>query len=68
MRLELRDQYSKYKKEGWVPSDTKRDIDHLHDLYSQLGTNGVMNRAHNDFMNLPEEMPEIPRRRSTDRK
>ena len=67
-RLELREQYHFYKHQGWCPEDTKRDIDNLHTLYSQLGPNGDMDRAHEEFMNLPEEIPEIYKRRSTDRK
>lgn len=67
LRAELRLQYSNYRARGFATPEVKTDVDHLYQIYHSLGPNGVMDRAHEVFMSLPDEIPEEFKRRASDR-
>lgn len=68
LRTELRLQYSTYRRQGWASPEIKTDIEHLYQIYHSMGPNGVMDKAHKEFIDLPDEIPETLKRRASDRK
>ena len=49
--------YSYYAHQGWADDDTKRNVQNLYDQYEILGRNGIIDRKHDQFLNLPDEDP-----------
>ena len=54
-RLLQADEY--YGHRGWANYDEKQNVLNLYTQYEILGPNGIMERKHNTFLELPDEAP-----------
>jgi hypothetical protein len=55
LRDRLLQAYHFYKQQGWASYDDKSNVKNLYDQYEALGPNGIMQRKHDSFLDLPEE-------------
>ena len=55
LRDRLLQAYKHYKRQGWASYDDKQNVLNLYEQYEALGPNGIMERKHNAFLELPEE-------------
>ena len=55
LRDRLLQAYHFYKLQGWASYDDKSNVKNLYDQYEALGPNGIMQRKHDAFLDLPEE-------------
>ena len=55
LRDRLLQAYHFYKQQGWASYDDKSNVKNLYDQYEALGPNGIMQRKHDTFLDLPEE-------------
>ena len=55
LRDRLLQAYHFYKTQGWASYDDKSNVKNLYDQYEALGPNGIMQRKHDAFLDLPEE-------------
>lgn len=57
LRDRLLQAYQHYGHRGWANYDEKQNVLNLYTQYEVLGPNGIMERKHNTFLELPEENP-----------
>lgn len=57
LRDRLLQAYEFYGHRGWANYDEKQNVLNLYTQYEVLGPNGIMERKHNIFLELPEERP-----------
>ena len=57
LRDRLLQAYEHYGHRGWANYDEKQNVLNLYTQYEVLGPNGIMERKHNAFLELPEENP-----------
>ena len=55
LRDRLLQAYQFYKHQGWASYDDKSNVKNLYEQYEILGHNGIMERKHNAFLDLPDE-------------
>lgn len=53
----LKIRYLEWIEKGYAPMDARDDLEHMFQVYEQLGRNGVMNDLRNKFLGLPVESP-----------
>ena len=56
LRDRLLQAYHFYKHQGWASYDDKQNVLNLYTQYEILGPNGIMERKHNEFLALPDEV------------
>ena len=57
LRDRLLQAYHFYKQQGWASYDDKQNVLNLYTQYEVLGPNGIMERKHRTFLELPDEHP-----------
>ena len=57
LRDRLLQAYEYYGHRGWANYDEKQNVLNLYTQYEILGPNGIMERKHNTFLELPDEAP-----------
>ena len=57
LRDRLLQAYHFYMHQGWASYDDKANVRNLYTQYEILGPNGIMERKHNAFLDLPDEAP-----------
>ena len=57
LRDRLLQAYHFYKQQGWASYDDKQNVLNLYTQYEVLGPNGIMERKHQTFLELPDEQP-----------
>lgn len=55
LRDRLLQAYKHYKRQGWASYDDKQNVLNLYLQYERLGPNGIMQRKHEAFLQLPDE-------------
>lgn len=55
IRRSLRQDAQLYRNRGYASHQEKTEFDELYWVYHNLGKNGVVDRDHEDVMNLPEQ-------------
>ena len=55
LRDRLLQAYHFYSHQGWASYDDKSNVKNLYEQYEILGPNGIMERKHNAFLELPDE-------------
>lgn len=55
LRDRLLQAYHFYKHQGWASYEDKQNVLNLYAQYEALGPNGIMERKHNAFLELPDE-------------
>ena len=55
LRDRLLQAYHFYKIQGWASYDEKQNVMNLYNQYEILGPNGIMERKHHSFLELPDE-------------
>ena len=55
LRDRLLQAYKFYGHQGWASYDDKSNIQNIYTQYEALGPNGIMERKHFHFLELPEE-------------
>jgi len=55
LRDRLLQAYQYYKHQGWASYDDKQNVLNLYTQYEVLGPNGIMQRKHQAFLELPDE-------------
>ena len=55
LRDRLLQAYHFYAHQGWASYDDKSNVKNLYEQYEILGPNGIMERKHNAFLDLPDE-------------
>ena len=55
LRDRLLKAYQFYMHQGYASYDEKSNVRNLYDQYEILGPNGIMQRKHDAFLNLPDE-------------
>ena len=55
LRDRLLQAYHFYKQQGWASYDDKQNVLNLYTQYEVLGPNGIMERKHRTFLELPDE-------------
>jgi len=58
LRDRLLQAYEFYGHRGWANYDEKQNVLNLYTQYEILGPNGIMERKHHVFLELPDEVPE----------
>ena len=58
LRDRLLQAYEHYGHRGWANYDEKQNVLNLYTQYEILGPNGIMERKHHAFLELPDEAPE----------
>lgn len=53
LRDRLINTYNKYTDKGFAPIYVKENFENMYTQYHNLGANGVMDRLHEEFKNLP---------------
>lgn len=55
LRDRLLQAYTFYSHQGWATYDDKANIQNIYKQYEVLGENGIMDRKHQHFLELPDE-------------
>lgn len=58
LRDRLLQAYKTYGHQGWASYDDKQNVLNIYTQYEALGPNGIMQRKHDKFLELPEEPKE----------
>lgn len=58
LRDRLLQAYEHYGHRGWANYDEKQNVLNIYTQYEILGPNGIMERKHHAFLELPDEAPE----------
>ena len=58
LRDRLLQAYEFYGHRGWANYDEKQNVLNLYTQYETLGPNGIMERKHNAFLELPDARPD----------
>ena len=53
----LKIRYEEWFNRGYAPKDNKEDLEIMYNIYHSLGENGVMDKAHERFLKLPDKPP-----------
>ena len=53
LRAQMIDDYNHYMEKGYAPIYAKENFHNMYVRYHALGVNGVMDKIHETFMNLP---------------
>ena len=53
----LKIRYEEWFNKGYAPKDNKEDLEVMYNIYHSLGENGVMDKAHERFLKLPDKPP-----------
>lgn len=55
LRDRLLQSYKFYNHQGWATYDDKQNVQNIYNQYEILGENGIMDRKHQKFLELPDE-------------
>ena len=55
LRDRLLQSYKFYFHQGWATYDDKQNVQNIYNQYEILGENGIMDRKHQKFLELPDE-------------
>lgn len=58
LRDRLLQAYEYYGTRGWANYDEKSNVQNLYDQYEILGPNGIMEVKHQEFIHLPDAVPQ----------
>ena len=58
LRDRLLQAYKDYNRQGWASYDDKQNVLNIYNQYEILGKNGIMDKKHQKFLELPDEPKE----------